>query len=241
MFQQVLTLPNVFNEENSDGNNSKPKQYFVDNLGHIENELQKLDKMEVVIAFVGTMKAGKSTTINAIVGTEILPNRNAPMTTLPTLIRNKHGQTEPVLKLGKPQPLEDLSKEIAIKLEQREKSNQIENIDLYNSPDGKELIKELLNNKRYQFKQAYQGQQEIFVFLKHLNDLMRLAKDKLIQIEPPYHEYENLDDLPVIEIEFFYLKGKADSAQGSLAILDTPGPDEFGQSNALLKIFQTQS
>ncbi len=240
LFQQVLTLPNVFNEENSDGNNNKPKQYFVDNLGHIENELQKLDKMEVVIAFVGTMKAGKSTTINAIVGTEILPNRNAPMTTLPTLIRNKHGQTEPVLKLGKPQPLEDLSKEIAIKLEQREKSNQIENIDLYNSNDGKELIKELLNNKRYQFKQAYQGQQEIFVFLKHLNDLMRLAKDDLIQIEPPYHEYENLDDLPVIEIEFFHLKGKADSAQGSLAILDTPGPNEFGQSAALRKIFKTQ-
>lgn len=34
-------------------------------------------ELEMVLAVVGTMKAGKSTTINAIVGTEILPNRNA--------------------------------------------------------------------------------------------------------------------------------------------------------------------
>ncbi len=240
LFEQVLTLPTVFNQENSDGNSNKPKEYFVDNIKNIENELQKLEKMEVVIAFVGTMKAGKSTTINAIVGTEILPNRNAPMTTLPTLIRNKHGQTEPVLKLGKLHPLEELSRNIATKLDQYKKSNEISNIDLYNSNDGRELIEDLLNNKRYQFKETYQGQQEIFVFLKHLNDLMRLAKDNLINIEPPYHEYENLNDLPVIEIEFFHLKGKADAAQGSLAILDTPGPNEFGQSKALREIFQTQ-
>jgi ribosome-binding ATPase YchF (GTP1/OBG family) len=61
--------------------------------------------METVIAVVGTMKAGKSTTINAIVGKEILPNRNDPMTTLPTLIRNKHGQVEPLLRLNEIKPL----------------------------------------------------------------------------------------------------------------------------------------
>ncbi len=240
LFNEVLNLPHLFDNEKSASDTSKSKDYFIEGIKHIENELQKLEKMEVVIAFVGTMKAGKSTTINAIVGTEILPNRNAPMTTLPTLIRNKHGQNEPVLRFNKLKPLEDLSRQIALKLKSLVQTNDIGQIDLYNSHDGRELIDDLLKNQGYHFKDEYQGQQEIFPFLKHLNDLMRLAKEDLISITPPYHEYENLNDLPVIEIEFFHLKGKANTAQGSLAILDTPGPNEFGQSEALRKVFKTQ-
>ncbi len=63
----------------------------------LNNELRKISRLEMVLAIVGTMKAGKSTTINAIVGTEVLPNRNRPMTALPTLIRHTPGQKEPVL------------------------------------------------------------------------------------------------------------------------------------------------
>jgi replication fork clamp-binding protein CrfC len=63
----------------------------------LNNELRKITRLEMVLAIVGTMKAGKSTTINAIVGTEVLPNRNRPMTALPTLIRHTPGQKEPVL------------------------------------------------------------------------------------------------------------------------------------------------
>ncbi len=63
----------------------------------LNNELRKISRLEMVLAIVGTMKAGKSTTINAIVGTEVLPNRNRPMTALPTLIRHMPGQKEPVL------------------------------------------------------------------------------------------------------------------------------------------------
>ncbi|MDU7098258.1 MAG: dynamin family protein [Enterobacter sp.] len=44
----------------------------------LNNELRKITRLEMVLAIVGTMKAGKSTTINAIVGTEVLPNRNRP-------------------------------------------------------------------------------------------------------------------------------------------------------------------
>ena len=57
----------------------------------LNNELRKISRLEMVLAIVGTMKAGKSTTINAIVGTEVLPNRNRPMTALPTLIRHMPG------------------------------------------------------------------------------------------------------------------------------------------------------
>lgn len=57
-------------------------------LQMLRGEADKLQRLEMVLAVVGTMKAGKSTTINAIVGTEVLPNRNRPMTALPTLIRH---------------------------------------------------------------------------------------------------------------------------------------------------------
>ncbi len=253
-FEYMLTVFDIFGNDSQEENSNNA--YFLKNIPNIENEIQKLEKMEIVIAVVGTMKAGKSTTINAIVGTEVLPNRNAPMTTLPTLIRNKHGQTEPVLKLNKLEPLKNLSQEIAKTLAKLEPS-QLEKLDLYNSPDGKELVNILLKNKGYPFKNEYKSQQAIFPFLKHLNDLMRLAKGESVTkkdadgkeikepalfdyCEPPFNEYENIDDLPVIEIEFHHLKGKADMAQGSLAILDTPGPNEFGQSEKLKNVFKTQ-
>ena len=51
----------------------------------LDGEHHKLENLDMVLAVVGTMKAGKSTSINAIVGAEVLPNRNRPMTALPTL------------------------------------------------------------------------------------------------------------------------------------------------------------
>ncbi|MCX7091994.1 MAG: dynamin family protein [Methylobacter sp.] len=208
-------------------------------VGHLENERQKLDKLEMVLAVIGTMKAGKSTTINAIVGMEILPNRETAMTTLPTLIRNKHGQIQPVLTINKIQPLLALSKNVAAKLKQLD-SDEKDKIDLQGIEDGKTLIAQLVQQGGYTFETEYEGQEAIFEFLRHLNDIMRLAKDEIINILPPYSEYENLDDLPVIEVEFCHLKDNQGMAQGSLAILDTPGPNEFGQSEALRRVFKTQ-
>ncbi|MBW6087683.1 hypothetical protein HTS61_21620 [Escherichia coli] len=41
-------------------------------------------------------------------GQEILPNRNRPMTSVPTLIRHVPGKTEPVLHLEHIQPVRNL-------------------------------------------------------------------------------------------------------------------------------------
>ncbi|WP_187641970.1 dynamin family protein, partial [Escherichia coli] len=72
------------------------KQKALKRIEELEGEQIKTARREMVLAVVGTMKAGKSTTINAIVGQEILPNRNRPMTSVPTLIRHVPGKTEPV-------------------------------------------------------------------------------------------------------------------------------------------------
>ncbi len=82
----------------------------------LNNELRKITRLEMVLAIVGTMKAGKSTTINAIVGTEVLPNRNRPMTALPTLIRHTPGQKEPVLHFLHVSPIDTLITQLQKKL-----------------------------------------------------------------------------------------------------------------------------
>lgn len=84
------------------------KQKALKRIEELEGEQIKTARREMVLAVVGTMKAGKSTTINAIVGQEILPNRNRPMTSVPTLIRHVPGKTEPVLHLEHIQPVRNL-------------------------------------------------------------------------------------------------------------------------------------
>ncbi len=57
-----------------------------------------------MVLAAGIEKAGKSTTINAIVSRKFCFNRNRPMTSVPTLIRHVPGKTEPVLHLEHIQP-----------------------------------------------------------------------------------------------------------------------------------------
>lgn len=64
------------------------------------NEIDKVNNFELVLAVVGTMKSGKSTVINALVGYELLPNRDLPMTTIPTIITHKEGQKVPQMEFS---------------------------------------------------------------------------------------------------------------------------------------------
>lgn len=242
LLEDSLGINNLFDEHRTGAQKSFNFKEAKESIKELENELDKLETMETVIAVVGTMKAGKSTTINAIVGKEILPNRNDPMTTLPTLIRNKHGQAEPILTLNNTQPLTDLTKEISEKLiDIKNKSALTEtNPSMYGTKDGKELIALLIKDHQYNFQASYQGQDAIFKFLKHLNDVTRLAKELQLSVDAVYESYQETKDLPVIEVEFCHLQAMEKSAKGNLSILDTPGPNEFGQSEALKNVFLHQ-
>ncbi|PSB13150.1 hypothetical protein C7B61_16015 [filamentous cyanobacterium CCP1] len=63
----------------------------------IAKESHKVKHLELRMAIVAPMKAGKSTIINAIAGQDLLPSRNAAMTTLPTEIMFKADIPEPIL------------------------------------------------------------------------------------------------------------------------------------------------
>lgn len=187
----------------------------------------KLDDSKMVIAVVGTMKAGKSTTINAIVGSEVLPNRNLPMTALPTAICHTPGQIDPILNFENIQPINDLIGQIRSVAANK----KLETVD--------EDIKKLLSwiEKGNICQKQYKGTEEIFSFLKRANDIVRLSKD--LGLKFPYEKYKQINEFPCIDIEFSHLKEK-DNQKGKLILLDTPGPNEYGQSEELRKMLQEQ-
>ncbi|WP_169221679.1 dynamin family protein, partial [Brasilonema sp. UFV-L1] len=240
LLDDLLEMPDLLKESSEDGQQRTDSQTVKNWQAILNNEVQKVDKLEMVLAVVGTMKAGKSTTINAIVGSEILPNRNHPMTSLPTLIRHRIGQKEPVLSFPKHQPIKKMVDDIKEKLSDLEHKNQLESVELYKDKDGKELIQSILQGKFHQFQDHYERQENIFKFLKFLNDLMRLAIDSRINVELPIEEYESIDTLPIIEVEFFHLASEKELTKGSFAILDTPGPNELFLGEKLRKVLRTQ-
>ena len=176
----------------------------------------------MVLAVVGTMKAGKSTTINAIVGKEILPNRNRPMTSLPTLIRHVPGKSTPDLQLNNIEPIRLLIATLKAKIVTNEGKARI---GVLKQDQEKSKLLNIVKDIDW-VKNSYSGEEEIFTCLASLNDLVRLAT--ALDVAFPFEAYKEVQELPVIEVEFSHLTGMENS-QGTLTLLDTPGPNEAEQ------------
>nr|WP_318384198.1 clamp-binding protein CrfC [uncultured Enterobacter sp.] len=188
----------------------------------LNNELRKITRLEMVLAIVGTMKAGKSTTINAIVGTEVLPNRNRPMTALPTLIRHTPGQKEPVLHFSHVGPIDALTQQLQARLFGFDREMLAQKLEI--DRDMSTLLERIQQGDA--FDKHYLGAQPIFHCLKSLNDLVRLSK--ALDVDFPFSSYTAIEHIPVIEVEFVHLAG-LENDMGQLTLLDTPGPNEAGQ------------
>ncbi|HHU1517536.1 TPA: dynamin family protein, partial [Escherichia coli] len=214
--------PDVLSDSKNENRLLFDKQKALKRIEELEGEQIKTARREMVLAVVGTMKAGKSTTINAIVGQEILPNRNRPMTSVPTLIRHVPGKTEPVLHLEHIQPVRNLLITLQEKL--ATPAGQQVAQTLQQTGDTRELL-DILTDDGW-LKNEYHGEEEIFTGLASLNDLVRLAA--AMGSEFPFDEYAEVQKLPVIDVEFSHLVGM-DEFQGTLTLLDTPGPNEAGQ------------
>ncbi|HGB1822967.1 TPA: dynamin family protein [Salmonella enterica subsp. enterica serovar Bahrenfeld] len=222
LLRQMIDEPDVLSDAKNENGQLFDKQKALKRIEELEGEQIKTTRREMVLAVVGTMKAGKSTTINAIVGQEILPNRNRPMTSVPTLIRHVPGKTEPVLFLKHIQPVRNLLITLQEKLATPEGQQVAQ--PLQQTGDTRELLKILADDAW--LKNEYHGEDEIFTGLASLNDLVRLAA--AMGIEFPFDEYAEVQKLPVIDVAFSHLVGM-DACQGTLTLLDTPGPNEAGQ------------
>ncbi|HFK8843439.1 TPA: dynamin family protein [Escherichia coli] len=222
LLRQMVEEPDVLSDSKNENRLLFDKQKALKRIEELEGEQIKTARREMVLAVVGTMKAGKSTTINAIVGQEILPNRNRPMTSVPTLIRHVPGKTEPVLHLEHIQPVRNLLITLQEKL--ATPAGQQLAQTLQQTGDTRELL-DILTDDGW-LKNEYHGEEEIFTGLASLNDLVRLAA--AMGTEFPFDEYAEVQKLPVIDVEFSHLVGM-DACQGTLTLLDTPGPNEAGQ------------
>ncbi|EOZ1880734.1 dynamin family protein [Escherichia marmotae] len=222
LLRQMVDEPDVLLDGKNENGMLFDKRKALKRIEELEGEQIKTARREMVLAVVGTMKAGKSTTINAIVGKEILPNRNRPMTSVPTLIRHVPGKTEPVLHLEHIQPVRNL----LITLQQKLATPAGQQVaqTLQQTGDTRELLDILADD--VWLKNEYHGEDEIFTGLASLNDLVRLAA--AMGTEFPFDEYAEVQKLPVIDVEFSHLVGM-DACQGTLTLLDTPGPNEAGQ------------
>ncbi|MEL2825644.1 dynamin family protein [Escherichia coli] len=222
LLRQMVEEPDVLSDSKNENRLLFDKQKALKRIEELEGEQIKTARREMVLAVVGTMKAGKSTTINAIVGQEILPNRNRPMTSVPTLIRHVPGKTEPILHLEHIQPVRNLLITLQEKL--ATPAGQQVAQTLQQTGDTRELL-DILTDDGW-LKNEYHGEEEIFTGLASLNDLVRLAA--AMGSEFPFDEYAEVQKLPVIDVEFSHLVGM-DACQGTLTLLDTPGPNEAGQ------------
>lgn len=239
LFNQQQLLAEL--EKNSlvpEHNSEKPLVFDSKTIPEMKSVLQgeytKLENFEVVLAVVGTMKAGKSTTINAIVGREILPNRNRPMTSLPTLIAHVKGQKEPVLTCSADSINDYIS---TLKKLQLAKYVGDERISSYR--EIVELVKNI--QQGFKFKNEYKGEEAIFSFLASLNDLVRLSRivvDDYPESSFPFSAYKEINSLPRINVEFTEL-AQQDEQLGNLVLLDTPGPNEANLPE-LKEIFEQQ-
>ncbi|WP_179218647.1 dynamin family protein [Saccharibacillus sp. O23] len=196
----------------------------------LSDEKAKVNNLEMTLAVVGTMKAGKSTTINAIIGREVLPNRNRPMTTLPTIIRHKSGQHTPQLTFPNPQPFNKALAEISKKL-LHIPQEKISELSIYSSEDGKRLVESIRLGELTHLESNHTGVEGVYEFLKSINDISRMCDAQNFNLPSPLTEYKSISEFPIIEIEFFHLKNADQSVAGNLALIDTPGPNEAGQSH----------
>ncbi len=161
LLRQMVEEPDVLSDSKNENRLLFDKQKALKRIEELEGEQIKTARREMVLAVVGTMKAGKSTTINAIVGQEILPNRNRPMTSVPTLIRHVPGKTEPVLHLEHIQPVRNLLITLQEKL--ATPAGQQVAQTLQQTGDTRELL-DILTDDGW-LKNEYHGEEEIFTGL----------------------------------------------------------------------------
>tara|TARA_B100000749_G_scaffold279061_1_gene271026 strand:+ start:1325 stop:3814 length:2490 start_codon:yes stop_codon:yes gene_type:complete len=204
-------------------------------IAALSSENVKVQALESTIAVIGTMKAGKSTTINALIGEDVLPHRLTAMTTLPTLIRHKPGQKEPILTLNKLEVFKSLVSEVKAKVGAVDEAAA----DLSKINEALETVKK----RSEDIHQEYAGKDAIHQALFLINDTLRLASHAGFEIDLDHYleAFSDITNLPTVEVEFRCLAGKPQGVNpGSLALLDTPGPNEAGQSAVLKHILSEQ-
>ena len=237
--QFMARANNALTSENTDQKYAKFQQ-------GVQEATENAENLELRMAIVAPMKAGKSTIINAIIGQDLLPSRNAAMTTLPTEIFFNAGLSEPILTLddevlsifretlnslqGKINEL-GLEETLQIIAQYPHLNDLVQDIQSF----GLLLLK--LENQGQEKIHKFQGQEKIHKILTVLNDIIRLCN----VLDPASDPLFKLRDVPRIETPFWRSQeGKQSDKLGNLVIVDTPGPNEAGENLRLSAVVAEQ-
>lgn len=208
-------------------------------LALLKTEQAKLDANEATIAVLGAMKAGKSTSINAVVGSEVLPSREQPMTTFPTIVTHVPGEKDGRLSFPLASAFNELRDAVAKAIQERGDDAIAEALSTAAASEPLRVLATRLAIGDGAVTSEAHGLDEIRGLLSDVNDLTRLARalgvsDAVVTSALTY------DRLPRIEIEFEHLADVRGSFSGTLSLVDTPGPNEFGSNRALEAIAKQQ-
>jgi signal recognition particle receptor subunit beta len=237
----TLQTPNLFSEDSAYPGITRAS--LNDFRGTLQNEIQKIDANQATIAVIGTVKSGKSTAINAIVGSEAVPSRDQPMTTFPTRVIHTAGVTEAELDFPLAPAFNNLISVIREELKRRTDSDPQDLAALIAKAPQKgeldKLIAQVSSGDSLVIARSAQGRASMDLLIS-INDLTRLAKVLELSMDHLTPRRLGFEDTPSIAIQFQYLVSGESRFSGTLALIDTPGPDEAGQSERLARIVQEQ-
>lgn len=203
----------------------------------VADATRNVSDLELRMAIVAPMKAGKSTIINAIVGQELLPSRNAAMTTLPTEIIFDPQLAEPVLVLT--QQIQDVFRDTFIALQRKISELGLARVQerMAQYPHLAKLPEKIQGMTGIAIDSKISGRLPIINSLRALNDIIRLCS----VLDPLSDPLQSLIDVPRIYSPF-YRSGITDRADiaGKLVIVDTPGPNEAGENLKLVNVVAEQ-
>ncbi|CAF5010033.1 unnamed protein product [Rotaria sp. Silwood1] len=214
-------------------------------------EIEKVVNFELRMPIIAPMKAGKSTILNAVVGQNLLPTRNAAMTSIPTEIvlnvinlkENKY--VEPYLKLDR--KFIDRMNQLQDDLRQHFNEKAISTDDMKKKlerhthlVETAEIIRQKSSKCPTLDTQIY-GSERIRLVLIFINDLIRIY-ECLIRNNAFSDTKDLLDALPRIYAPYIAIGNDEiiHESLGNLVLVDTPGPNEATTSSFLKEIFHSE-
>ena len=198
---------------------------------------QNVAQLQLKMAIVAPMKAGKSTIINAIAGQELLPSCAVAMTTIPTEIAFNNHIKQPILNLTL-DTIEFFEEIVRDLKEQAEKLGlEVLQEKLKRHPHLLDLFSKITAANSFALSQEIIGQKEISDTLNYLNHIIRICS----VLNPTEDCLARLKDVPCIQTPWLKIgKNRKIEAQGSLTIIDTPGPNEAEAGLRLTAVVEEQ-
>lgn len=208
---------------------------------HFQSQITAAGKnvadLQLRMAIVAPMKAGKSTIINAIAGQELLPNCAVAMTTIPTEIAFSNNVLEPTLNLT--EDTINLFQDIIKEFKEQVDSLGIEKLEekLDRHPHLLNLFAQIVSDDSFGLSAETVGQKTISDTLIYLNHVIRISS----VINPEQDRIAQLQDVPYIQTPWLKIgKNRKIEAKGNLTIIDTPGPNEAEEGLRLTAVVEEQ-